>query len=70
MAYIVRVTDEEQGYADERVMGGFRTLTAARAFADRVSARIQNPDQFSVYVNRVMPPRLGPLEDEGWFEDP
>jgi len=65
--YIVRVSDEEQGYADEWIVGGFRTRAKAEEFAARVEKRIINPD-LGVHVNRVNEPRMEWLRSEGLFE--
>lgn len=67
--YVVRVSDDEQGYADEWVFGTFRTRETAQAFADRVSRRIRS-DGIRADVDRVMPPRLRFLAEAGWFDEP
>lgn len=66
--YVVRVCDDNEGYADETVMGGFRTREAAEEFADKVRRRIKT-DEIGVNVNLVLPPRVGTLRAEGWFDE-
>lgn len=70
MAYVVRVSDDEQGFADEYVFGPFRNRQNAQRFADRVNRRIQAPDTIRAGVDYVMKPRLGELEVAGWFDAP
>lgn len=40
--YVVRVSDDEQGYADEWVFGTFRSRRTAEAFAARVNRHVQS----------------------------
>lgn len=67
--YVVRVHDDDQGYADEWIFGGFRTREAAEAFAEKVERRVKD-DGVHASVDRVMPPRLRDLQENGWFDEP